>query len=473
MSDNARYRDAVAFLVSRIDYERVTVPYLASNFRLARMNELLDRLGNPHAELKIVHIAGTKGKGSTAAMISSIVAAGGYRTGLFTSPHLDRLEERIVVDGSTCGEVELADLVDELRPVVAAMDSQPTSDDGTHWSPTYFELTTALALMCFARRQIDLAILEVGMGGRLDSTNVCQPVCTVITNISIDHTRQLGTTHAEIAGEKAGIIKQHVPVVSGVIEPSAQEVVHRIAAELNAEMIQLGSDFDVHYQPPENLPSCQAQFDFLGKTKFADRQALPLRLLGAHQAANAAVAIAVIEVLRRLGWELTDEDVRGGLAGVECRARVEIVAKHPLIVVDAAHNVASIEALAAVLDQLPAKRRTLVFATSLDKDCHGMLAILLPRFHHIVFTRFLNNPRSTPPQELEAVASLLGADLPDCNQAEREVCDDPVLAWNAVKQRNTEEDLICVTGSFFIAAEMRRLIQDAIPQLAEAQPAEA
>ncbi|MEK6246647.1 MAG: bifunctional folylpolyglutamate synthase/dihydrofolate synthase, partial [Planctomycetales bacterium] len=190
--------------------------------------------------------------------------------------------------------------------------------------------------------------------------------------------------------------------------------------------------------------------------------------LGAHQAANAAVAVAVIEVLRGLGWQFSDDRIREGLAKVECRARVEIVASRPLIIIDAAHNVASIDALASVLDGLPAIRRSLVFASSLDKDCRGMLAILLPRFHHVVFTRYLNNPRSTPPLQLEQMASDLESELPGCKLAEREICDDPVLAWNTVRQKISDEDLICVTGSFFIAAELRRLIEGAIPQTAEA-----
>ena len=244
---------AAEFLTSRIDYERATaVSYDPRDFCLDRMRELLDRLGNPQRGLPIIHIAGTKGKGSTAAMIASILRAAGFHTGLYSSPHLDSLEERLMVDGAICPADELVGLVNRVRPVVAAMDDAGGAGRGSK-RPTYFEIVTALALLRFALCRVDAAVLEVGMGGRLDSTNVCDPLVSVITNISFDHTQQLGNTLAAIAREKAGIIKPDTPVVSGVLSDEPRQVVAEVARVQGCRLVQLGKDFDYTYRPPRNL----------------------------------------------------------------------------------------------------------------------------------------------------------------------------------------------------------------------------
>ena len=209
---------ALAFLYSRIDYERaVNPPYSAGTLRLERMRELLARLGNPQRGLPTVHIAGTKGKGSTAAMVAAVLTAAGHRTGLASSPHLRRVEERLAIDGRPASGDELVELVDRLRPHVETMERQAAHVAG-ETGPTYFEITTALAWQHFARNRVRAAVVEVGLGGRLDATNVCEPTVTAITSISFDHTRQLGNTLAEIAGEKAGIIKPGVPIISGATQ---------------------------------------------------------------------------------------------------------------------------------------------------------------------------------------------------------------------------------------------------------------
>ena len=236
--DDPEYDQALSFLLERIDYERsVAVPYRRREYRLARMRELLRRIGHPERGQRIVHIAGTKGKGSTAAMLAAMLTSAGYRVGLFTSPHLERLEERFSIGGVDCPKEIFCELVNRLRPVVGEMDrlAQRHGELG----PTYFELTTAIALLYFAEAGVDFSVLEVGMGGRLDSTNVCRPCCCAITTISYDHTRQLGSTLEAIAGEKAGIIKPGIPVVSGVEDASAAAVIHRIAEERGAPLVQV------------------------------------------------------------------------------------------------------------------------------------------------------------------------------------------------------------------------------------------
>jgi len=464
------YRDAIAFLLGRVNYERVTtVPYVSNVYKLERMEELLRQLGNPQDKLNIVHIAGTKGKGSTAAMVSSIACCCGYRVGLYTSPHLDRLEERFVINNEPCGNAELVEVVKLLRPVVEAMDRE-AARLGSEGGPTYFEVTTALAILYFAQSDVDLAILEVGMGGRLDSTNVCHPLVTAITSISFDHTRQLGQTLAEIAGEKAGIIKKGVPIVAGAVEESARRVIERRAATHGAPLLQRGRDFDFGYEGSVDPKTDPARFSFFARTtSLKQRESLQLGLFGEHQAANAAVALAVIDVLRGAGWKFEEVEIRRGLSDVRCRGRLEVFQHDPLIVVDAAHNVASVQAFVDGLLELGLSGpRSLVFATTLDKDVRGMLRLLLPHFKHVVFTRYLNNPRAVPPEQLASLAAqclaaqclaaqcLVGE--PQDDLMKLQVCDHPEAAWQAASSQYRGKGAICVTGSFMFAAEMRRIV---------------
>jgi dihydrofolate synthase/folylpolyglutamate synthase len=447
------------FLFARIDYERArNVPYRAREFKLARMRELLDRIGNPHRPLPTLHVAGTKGKGSTAAMIGAVLTAAGFRTGVFSSPHLDRLEERLAIDGRPCSAAELVELIERLIPPVTAMD-QAAAGDPLDDGPTYFEIVTAMALLHFARRRVQSAVLEVGLGGRLDSTNVCRPLVSAITSISLDHTKQLGNTLEAIAREKAGIIKPHVPVVSGVTDAGPRQVIRQICGQKGCRLVELGVDFDFAYHPPRKLETAPAlgKVDFRWSSREGDYhlRGVPLALLGRHQAANAAVALAVLAELRRIGWTIPDEAVRVGLAELRWPARVELVARQPALVVDSAHNPASVDALIETLDEsFSARRRLLVFATTYDKDVRGMLQRLVPAFDHLILTRYLSNPRAVPPEELAAVAAKI-------SQRPSRVCRDPAEAWQLVCALAEPDDLICVTGSFFLAAEIRQLIRAA------------
>ena len=450
------YDRALAYLFGRINYERAPAgSYGARQFKLERMHDLLAAVGNPHHGMRIVHVAGTKGKGSTSAMIAAALSAAGRGTGLFTSPHLVNLEERIAIDGRACASEDLVRLVSHLRPVVDAMD-----DDAAHYpdecGPTYFELTTVMALLHFAQRKVEAAVLEVGLGGRLDSTNVCTPAISVITSISFDHQRQLGNTLAEIAFEKAGIIKPGVPVVSGVTGDEPRTVIERVCAERGSRLMQLGRDFDYRYYPPHQVD----HYPQSGKIDFEHHRdraqscaALPLGLLGPHQAANAAVALATFAELREAGWPISESAARAGIADARAPARIEVIGRQPTIIIDAAHNVASVEALLSTLDTSFAPQpRLLIFATTQDKDVRGMMAQLLPRFDVVLLTRYRNNPRGVPTEELAAIAAELGGS--HCR-----VCDDPATAWDAARQILTPDHLLCVTGSFFTAAEMRQQIE--------------
>jgi len=442
--------------MNRIDYERArNVPYRTKEFKLARMRELLAKLDNPHHELPVIHVAGTKGKGSTAVMVSAVLTAAGRRTGAFTSPHLERIEERIAVNGRACSAAELVELVDRVRRPVQEMDAQAAAGPPDEIGPTYFELTSAMAMLHFARRRVDAAVLEVGLGGRLDSTNVCRPLLSVITSISLDHVRQLGDTLTSIAREKAGIIKPSVPVISGVVQSEPREVIRQVCREHGCSLTELGIDFNFDYRPPRNVESAAAQgqidfrYDADGvRIQYDD---VSLGLLGRHQAANAAVALAALAELTKAGWRIPEEAIRKGLAEAVCPARAEVVSRRPVVVIDGAHNLASVKALAETLEEsLSCRRRLLVFAASQEKDVRGMLSALLDRFDEVIFTRYEENPRSVPPEELNAAAvELTGR---PCR-----VCPTPADAWREVRSLAGDDDLICITGSLFIAAEMRRL----------------
>jgi dihydrofolate synthase/folylpolyglutamate synthase len=448
------YDEAVDFLHSRIDYERAAVvPYGVRDFKLDRMRDLLRRLGDPLRRYPVIHVAGTKGKGSTSAMIASMLSAAGYRTGLYTSPHLHGVEERMRVDGVAASREEVAALVARVRTVVEELDGEGAADFPPGLGPTYFEITTAMAALHFAYRGVDAAVLEVGLGGRLDSTNVCEPSVTVITTISFDHMRQLGNTLSAIAWEKAGIIKPGVPAVSGVVDNEPQRVIEQVCAERGSPLVQLGRDFEFDYRPPRGLETANAlgELDFRYHVPGREHEwsGLRLGLPGRHQGANAAVALAVAAELRRQEWRLPEAAVQRGLAEVAWPARIEVVSRRPTLVIDAAHNVASAAALTETMDEsFAARRRMLVFATTRDKDARGMLALLAPRFDTVLLTRYANNPRGMPVDELAAMVE-------EPHKSRVVVCDDTAAAWDEAHRRAAADDLVCIAGSFFLAAEMR------------------
>jgi dihydrofolate synthase/folylpolyglutamate synthase len=416
-----------------------------AELRLGRMRRFLRQLGDPQDALRIVHVAGTKGKGSTAAMIAAALSASGVRTGLFCSPHLHRLEERFRVDDREATPDELVELTESILPAVAASDASGRA-------PTFFELTTAMGLLHFARRGAGAVVLEVGMGGRLDSTNAIRPVASVVTSISFDHTRQLGSTLAAIAREKAGIIKRGRPVVSGVADEEPGGVIRRVAAARRSPLRQLGEDFTFAHELAPG-PIVGPRPGTVGvRTWRRDWPVQRLPLLGPHQAHNAAVALATLDLLAERGLEVAPEAVARGFARLRFPARVEILGESPWLVIDGAHNVASAEALAETLRHcLPDVPRTLVFGTTREKDLRGQLRALLPLFDRCVATRYVENPRAVPSWEVANAVRQLS----DCPV---EAEPGPSEALATARQRTPPEGLICVTGSLFLAAEARAVV---------------
>ena len=437
------YDDAIAWLFNRINYERLQAGSFSSgDFKLDRMAELLRRLGNPQERIPVVHIAGTKGKGSTAVMLAGILRSAGYRTGLFTSPHIERFEERMLVDGEQPRGDELQRLTAQCHDVVLAMD-----EESEQRRTTFFEVTTALAWLFFASRAADVAVLEVGLGGRLDATNICQPDVCVITNISRDHTAILGRTEEKIAAEKAGIVKPGIPVVTGCQHDGALQVIRAICAERGAELLEAGRDFRV----TASRESHGAREIDVTVRKHA-WPAIPVPLVGVHQSHNAALAIAAAQLLVDCGYAVTPEQARAGLTKVTFPARIEIVSNTPLIIIDAAHNEASCQALVDTLDQFPQRPRTLILAATRGKDISTMLDILLPAFERIVVTQYLQNPRFVPLDEL--------AELVRGRGVRAQVAANPTEALALARKITGPDELICVTGSFFVAAETRALLVD-------------
>lgn len=456
------YEQALRFWYGRINYEQRSPN--PSDLKLDRMRLLLERLGNPHERLRIVHVAGSKGKGSTSAMLANCLRQAGYRTGLFTSPHLCSVEERIQVDGVPITAHELAPLMDDVRAGVEAVDAHKESDSE---GVTFFEVATALGFLHFVRRRAQVAVVEVGLGGRFDSTNVCTPLISIITSISYDHTQQLGNTLTSIAREKAGIVKPGRPVISGARAPDARAVIERICRERAAPLQQLDVDFHYRYVPGQ----VSAHTERLPRVQIVTRRRtwpmMELGLLGEHQAANAALAVAAVEKLNDAGLAIPETQVAAGLAQVQWPARLEVVSRRPLVVLDCAHNLASIEALLDTLavsftdthlngsgsrnGSTPSRRRLLIFACSNDKDLAGMLRLLAPRFCHIYLTRFGTNSRSAAPKQL-------GELLRRCAATPFTLCPASTDAWRTATAAAGSDDLICVTGSVFLAGELRALM---------------
>ncbi|MFM7150196.1 MAG: bifunctional folylpolyglutamate synthase/dihydrofolate synthase [Gemmataceae bacterium] len=422
-------------------------PPLPGDLKLDRMRTLLSILGNPHHYYRIVHVAGSKGKGSTSAMLCSVLRQAGYRTALFTSPHLTQIEERFQVNHQPIRSEELIRLAEEIRDEVArirAFDGNP---------PTFFEVATAIGFLHFRRRGVDLAVIEVGLGGRLDSTNVCRPLLSMITSISFDHVKILGNTLDKIAREKAGIIKPGIPVVSGVQEDEARTAIEEVARQQGARLLTLNRDFTV-----ESDPGCVGT-QSLQRPRIRVRSAeswpsLELQLFGEHQTANAALVVTAVEQLRLKGLHLPDHAVREGLRKTVWPARLELFSLSPLVVLDCAHNVASVSALVQTLRQWqPRKNRVLVFSASSDKDIPGMLKVLAPDFDRAIMTQYESSSRAVPVEEM-AKAWQMVSDKP--------VVPEPQVA-NALKRAMESvhaDDLLCVTGSVFLAGELRPMLLD-------------
>jgi dihydrofolate synthase/folylpolyglutamate synthase len=443
-ASSLNYAQAIEYWFGRINYEQRTPR--PDDLRLEEMHRLLEALGNPHEQLRIIHVAGSKGKGSVSATLAAILSHAGYRTGLFTSPHLTRPEERVQIDGEPITPAELAALMSEIRDAVNTVQR----------TPTFFEVATALGFLHFQRRGVDAAVIEVGLGGRLDSTNVCLPEVAVVTSISFDHMSQLGNTLERIAREKAGIFKRGRPAVSGVIDPEVSAVIAESAHERGAHLRQIGPDFQYRHERATLAGSAPASADRPARVEVTTwRRTWPwmdLQLLGEHQAANAAVALATVEVLCERGWRISEDAAAEGLRTVKWPSRVEILSRSPWLVLDCAHNTASAQALVKTLaESLPLTRRLLIYASSNDKEVPAILKILAPYFAYACFTLYGHNPRAVPPDQLAHWWKENGGGDCSCH----------TLASGALaeaRKQSGPSDLICVTGSVFLAGELRPLL---------------
>jgi dihydrofolate synthase/folylpolyglutamate synthase len=381
------YQEALEYILRFADYERL--PRSGVVWDLSRIERLLERLGNPQFAAKTVHVAGTKGKGSTAAMITSILKQAGYRVGLYTSPHLLSYTERIRMDGEPISEDEWVRLTEVVKPEVEAV-----NEEGTYGELTTFEIYTAMAFVCYRDMKADYQIMEVGLGGRLDATNVVKPLVCVMTSISYDHTEVLGNTLAKIAGEKAGIIKPGAVAVTSPQKPEAMEVLERVCQEKGVQLVRTGEE--VKWEIKEYSPDVQA-FHLKGLNGEYD---LRIPLAGEHQVENAVTAVTTIELLEGMGAKITPENITDGLAKLRWYGRLQVLKKEPWLVVDVAHNTDSMEKLGAALKKhFKFDKLTFILGFSNDKDIKGMIALAAKMTDRIVLTR-THSPRAVKPELL-------------------------------------------------------------------------
>lgn len=438
-SSHNSYAKSLRYLASLNDFERLRiVRYTSQNFDLDRMRTLLKKLGNPQDQFKSVHIAGTKGKGSTCAMIASMLQACGYKVGLYTSPHLIDVRERITINGEMIHQSDFARIVKLAEPIVERMKPRAT----------YFDVLTAVAFKHFAEHKVDIAVIETGLGGRLDSTNVIKPEVTGITSISKDHMAQLGSTIAKIAEEKAGIFKAGIPAISVQQDPDADAVLKRVAEKNGTTLEVTGQSIEFSYrfessrmQGPHNrvcLTTANSKFEHL---------AVPL--LGEHQAINCGLALSVIDRLKSRGFAISDSKAMEGLSKTSVPGRMEMLSQTPRVVCDAAHNAASLDAMLRAIGQhIPYDSMVIIFGCCSDKDVSGMLERIAGGADKVIFTR-VNNIRSADPNELAArYVELYGK----MAQVAPTLEDALAIANRAV----TKEDLITITGSFYLVGEAKK-----------------
>ena len=440
------YDQAMRYLFDRTDYERQSrLRYNVTTFNLDRMQALLKALGNPHKKLKTVHIAGTKGKGSTATMLARMLEANGYKTGLYTSPHVTTLHERIAVNGGMITERQMLRLINRVHGPVEKLAAGGDA-------PTFFEIMTAMAFMHFGDQKVDFAVVETGLGGRLDSTNVIEPAVVGITSISIDHQNLLGNTIDCIAKEKAGVIKAGVPVVTVPQDPKAMRILKKEAAAMKAQLSVTGRDIDFSYRF-ESSREYGPHTRVCVTTPTSRFEHLRVPLPGEHQAINCGLALAMLDKLKGQGYAIDDEKAMAGLSGTTMVGRMEVICNDPRIIVDTAHNAASIKALISAIGQhVPYDSMIIIFGCNSDKDVRGMLMQLQYGADKVIFTRS-NSPKAVLPQDLaEMYTEICG-----------KMCQTAVTISEAVRTARSaisREDLICVTGSFYLVGQAKEQLKN-------------
>jgi dihydrofolate synthase/folylpolyglutamate synthase len=443
---NDPYQEALDYLYSFVDYsvER-SYRYSAEVFELQRVHDLLHAMGDPHQEYRSFHIAGTKGKGSVSSLIASVLRAAGYDVGLYTSPHLTRFNERIQINGESIRDDEFAQMVEVIKPAVASVEGL-----------TLFEIVTAMAFKFFAMRNVDFAVVEVGLGGRLDATNVLLPLVSVITSLSYDHMHLLGESLTDIAREKAGIIKPGIPIILAPQQHEALKTVEAIAQEKEARLILVGRDWlfspgthdldgqSLYIWSREEQPLMDAYVESAGGEEWAPPKYW-IPLLGYHQVVNAAVAYAALAEAVKCGLDLPNGSIRKGFRSVKWPGRFQILSRQPVVILDSAHNRDSALKLRIALDDyFPGQPVTLIFGASADKDIEGMLTELLPRVSTLIVTQ-AQHPRAEEPERLAAIGHTHGVRV--------ERFDDIEAALRHALENAGPESVILVAGSIFVAGQ--------------------
>lgn len=438
------FPNAVRYLLERVDYERMRIiRYDERTFKLDRMRRLLEELGNPHEQVKMVHVAGTVGKGATVAMIASILEGCGYAVGMYTSPHVTDIRERIAINGQWIGKTEFTELSKQIALAAEKMD----------FEPTFFELMTAMAFKHFAEQAVDIAVIETGLGGRLDSTNVIRPEVSVITQIDYDHTHLLGRTLDKIAREKAGILKRGVPAFTIEQPREAEMALKNAAEEIGAPLKVINKDIEFSYR--------FGATDELGPhtrvcliTQTNQYMHLPVPLPGEHQALNCALALATVDALKGAGFNVPESQLHEGLAKTKLPGRMELVWDRPRILVDGAHNAAALSALMRCVGaHVPYDSMVCIFGCCEDKDISAMLDKVALGGDKIIFTRAKSNPRAADPDELQRRFVEKSGKMSQVARTLPEALD---LASRAVGR----DDLIVVTGSFYLVGDCKKYLSE-------------
>lgn len=454
-------------IMERINYERHTSSRRRVDFKLDTVRQMLARLGNPHRQLRIVHIAGTKGKGSTSHFVARLGSALGLKTAIYSSPHFERYTERFQIDHQEVSEAVLNPCLARVLAVAEELDREIEEGTTDQQPATFFDISTVAAFLLFAEQQVELVALEVGLGGRLDSTNVCQAQVAVITSISLDHMRQLGPTTVAIAGEKAGIIKSAAPAICGPVDEDVLAVIQDRAQQHAAPLDCFGRDFGA--RPGSVLQQGAAlRFDYWNADESLGIDGLELQVLGQHQIANACLALtALLKLLPDLNlppevdWRPA---FRAGLAQTKLTGRLEVVSADPLIITDMAHNQASIAAMVAGLRSLgTAGPKQVIFSCSRDKDHWPMLRSIIGYFDRIILTRFQDNPRGFPLDLLQRDLQRMLSEAESARQPRPAIIDAvdlPIKAFELAMEQAAEYQQTVICGSIFLVGELMPVLRD-------------
>jgi len=423
------YDDTIRFLYS--------IEKFGIRLGLENISLILNLLQNPHNQFKSIHIAGTNGKGSTAAMTASILQSAGYKTGLYTSPHLQDFRERIRINGFMIAEEDVIDLTERINYELGTQNSMQL---------TFFEFTTAMAFMYFAREKVDFAVVEVGMGGRLDATNVLNPVVSIITEIDIEHTEHLGKNIKLIAGEKGGIIKDNGIVILSSNKTDVAEVIESICKEKNAKLYRIGRDFGFRNA---ECGIRSSKFEFHNPKSAIQNFKIPL--LGKYQIINASIAIKASLIIKESGFKIDESNIRDGLKKVQWNGRLEIVSENPIIILDGAHNPAAAKALSEELKKfwnaeygIRVNQLMLIIGILKDKDYKGIISFLAPIADYIIITK-PKTDRGRIAEDLKTESLKYKKDV--------EIIEDISEAISKAKSYTKSDDIICITGSFFTIGE--------------------